>query len=510
MKELFMNKSMTRLCLLVLTTATLSGCSQLFPKVGPDYQKPELLLPSSWSDSSSIVGEQPTPAEPDLARWWRQLGDAQLDQLIDEALAGNLDLRSAKARLQQARSSRDQAEAELYPTLKASGSASQREVSSSGTGTQATGNNIGTGIGSGGVGSMVNGTTYSPGLDSSWEIDIFGGIRRSIEAATADEAAIDAKLHNARVSLIAEVARNYVELRSYQRRLVIAKDNLASQSETAQITEWRYQAGLATASDVEQAKTSREQTRAGLPDLEVGLRSAENRLTVLLGRNPGSLRQQLSDPKRLPTLPTNIATGIPTDVLRQRPDLIAAERTLAAETARVGQKLSKRFPSLTLSGSLSWYTFASAGMSTAIQSIGASLGTTLFDAGRLRAAVDIQSAVQEQALMSYQNSVLIALEEVENALKSYAAGHERVEARRAAADSARNAAQLASQLYQSGIADFQSVLDSERTRLSAEDSLATAEAELRTSLISLYKALGGGWQETPTAPAQSSSERSSS
>ena len=280
----------------------------------------------------------------------------------------------------------------------------KREISSSSSGTQATGTNIGAGIGSGGVGSTVNGTTYSPGLDASWEIDIFGGIRRGIEAATADEAAIEAKLHNARVSLVAEVARNYVELRSYQCRLAIAKDNLASQSETAQITEWRYQAGLANASDVEQAKTSREQTRAGLPDLEVGLRSAENRLAVLLGRNPGSLRQQLADPKQLPTLPTNIATGIPTDVLRQRPDLIAAEHTLAAETARVGQKLAKRFPSLNLNASLNWYTFASSGISTVIQSIGASLGTTLFDAGRLRAAVDIQSAVQEQALMSYWQS----------------------------------------------------------------------------------------------------------
>jgi NodT family efflux transporter outer membrane factor (OMF) lipoprotein len=483
---------------MAIPLAALCGCSQLFPKIGPDYQQPELVLPSNWSDSVAAVDKQPAAkSEQDLARWWRQLGDAQLDQLIDEALSANLDLRTAKARLQQARAALDQAEAELYPTLKASGSVSQREVSSSSSAKQTTGSNIGAGIGSGGVGSTVNGTTYSPGLDASWEIDIFGGIRRGIEAATADEAAIEAKLYNARVSLVAEVARNYVELRSYQRRLAIAKENLASQSETAQITEWRCQAGLANASDVEQAKTSREQTRAGLPDLEVGLRAAENRLAVLLGRNPGDLREQLAEVKALPNLPASLATGIPTDVLRQRPDLIAAERTLAAETARVGQKLAKRFPSLTLSGSLSWYTFASAGMSTAIQSIGASLGTTLFDAGRLRAAVEIQSAVQQQALMSYQNSVLIALEEVENALRSYAAGHERVDARSAAADSARNAAQLASQLYQSGLVDFQSVLNSERTRLSAEDNLATAEAGLRTSLISLYKALGGGWQETP-------------
>lgn len=502
-----MTKTMTRLSFLVLLAAMLCGCNQLFPKVGPDYQKPEFVLPSGWSDSSSLANEQPA-TEPDLARWWRQLDDAQLDQLIGEALAANLDLRTAKARLQQARASRDLAEAELYPTLKASGSVNQREVSSSSSSTQAAGTNIGAGIGSGGVGSSINGTTYSPGLDASWEIDIFGGIRRGIEAATADEAASEANLHNASVSLIAEVARNYVELRSYQRRLAIAKDNLSSQSETAQITEWRYQAGLVPASDVEQAKTSREQTRAGIPDLEVGMRVAENRLAVLLGRNPGSLRQQLANHKELPALPSTIATGIPVDVLCQRPDLIAAERTLAAETARVGQKLAKRFPSLTLSGSLNWYTFASAGMSTVIQSIAASLGATLFDAGRLRAAVDIQSAVQEQALLNYQNSVLTALEEVENALKSYAAGHERVEARRAAAESARNAAQLALQLYQSGLADFQSVLNSERTRLSAEDDLATAEAGLRTSLISLYKALGGGWQDTPTEPTETTASRS--
>jgi outer membrane protein TolC len=175
-------------------------------------------------------------------------------------------------------------------------------------------------------------------------------------------------------------------------------------------------------------------------------------------------------------------------VLRQRPDLIAAERSLAAETARVGQKLAKRFPSLNLQGSITWYTFASAGMSTLIQTVGASLATTLFDGGRLRAAVDVQSAVQEQALTTYQSSVLTALEEVENALKSYAAGHERVEARRAAAGSARKAAQLSRQMYEAGLADFQGVLDSERTRLSAEDSL-----------ITLYKALGGGWEEVPAA-----------
>lgn len=500
------NKTTFRLCLLVLQAAAFCGCNRIFPKVGPDYRLPDVTVPSGWTTTTSAVAGERPGIEYDTARWWRQLGDTQLDQLIEDALAGNLDLRSAKARLQQARASRDQAEAELYPTLNVSGSANRREVSSSSSGTQAAGAaNIGAGIGSGGIGSTVNGSTYAPGLDASWEIDLFGGIRRGIEAATADEAASAANLNNARVSLVAEVARNYIEMRSYQRRIIIANNNLASQSDTAQITEWRYLAGLATASELEQAKTNREQTRAGIPDLEESLTAAENRLAVLLGRNPGSLRERLAEAKALPVLPTAIATGIPADVLRQRPDLIAAERTLAAETARVGQKLAKRFPSLNLNASLNWYTFASAGMSTVIQTIGASLGATLFDAGRLRAAVDIQNAVQEQALLNYQNSVLTALEEVENALKAYAAGHERVGARRAAAESAFNAAQLARQLYQSGLADFQSVLDSERTRLSAEDNLASAEAGLIIRLISLYKALGGGWQEkTAVQSAQGS------
>ncbi|MDD2768796.1 MAG: efflux transporter outer membrane subunit [Methylococcus sp.] len=478
-----------------LIVTLLAGCAGLFPEVGPDYQKPALTPPSHWSDDTA-ASPNALVAGARISHWWRQLGDSQLDKLIDAALVGNLDLHLAEARLRQARFSREQAEANLYPTLKATGDITQREIGGWGTGNQSSRTDIGAGIGSGGIGSSVQGTEYNTGFDASWEVDIFGGIRRGIEAATADQDATEARLNNTRVSLAAEVARNYVEVRSYQRRLTIARDNLATQSDTLQITEWRYQAGLTTEIDVEQARTNREQTRAGIPDLEVGQRKAENRLAVLLGRNPGDLHHQLAEPRDLPPLPATLATGIPSDVLRQRPDVIAAERTLAAETARVGQKLAKRFPSLNLSASLNWYTFASSGITAAIQTVGASLATTIFDAGRLRTAVDIQSAVQEQALISYRNSMLTALEEVENALKSYAAGHERVDARRIAAGAAQNAAQLSRQRYEAGVADFEDVLITERTRLTAEDNLALAEAELRTSLISLYKALGGGWEET--------------
>jgi len=445
--------------------------------VGPDYQAPDLRLPNRWAAAPSSA-EAPAEDRTRLARWWTQFGDEKLNWLIDQALAGNLDLKLAQARLNQARASRQLADAGLYPTVSASASRNQTKSSDA-------------------IAPQSTRTLYDAGFDATWEIDIFGGNRRGIEAATADFTASQANLDSTRVSLVAELVRNYVELRSTQRRIAIARDNLASQSETLQITEWRYQAGLARASEVEQARTSREQTRAGIPDLEVSLAAAENRIGLLLGRNPGELHDTLAEAKPLPAVPESVATGIPADVLRQRPDLIAAERTLAAETARVGQKLAQRFPSLSLSGSFGWqaYSFAALGGASAItRALGGTLAATLFDGGRLRSQVDVQSAVQEQALVSYQSSVLSALEEVENALKGYAAARERLDARHAAAESARNAAELSRSLYQSGLADFQQVLETQRTQLSTEDSLAAADATLRTSLIALYKALGGGWE----------------
>ena len=444
--------------------------------VGPDYQAPDLRLPGRWS--ASTEGQAGDQAR--LARWWSQFGDEKLDWLIEQALTGNLDLKLAQARLHQARASRQLAEAGLYPTVSASTSGSRSKSSDA-------------------IAPQPARTLYDAGFDANWEIDVFGGNRRGIEAATADLAASQASLDDTRVSLIAELARNYVELRSQQRRIAIARDNLASQSETLQITEWRYQAGLARASEVEQARASREQTRAGIPDLEVSLAAAENRIALLLGRNPGELHDMLAEAKPLPAVPASVAAGIPADVLRQRPDLIAAERTLAAETARVGQKLAQRFPSLTLSGSFGWqaYSFAAlGGTGTVARAIGGTLAATLFDGGRLRSQVEAQSAVQEQALLSYQSGILSALEEVENALKGHAAARDRLDARQAAAESARNAAELSRNLYQTGLADFQQVLETQRTQLSAEDSLASAEAVLRTSLIALYEALGGGWDTT--------------
>jgi len=451
-------------------SAIISGCSA----VGPDYVKPDLPLPAHWTYAPSTADRE------DLAQWWQRLHDPMLSSLIEDALQHSLDLRSARAKLREARARRDLAGGNRFPTVSASLSASRTRSSSA----------------------AASGTTsklFSAGFDASWEPDVFGGQRRALEAASADVEAIQASLHDVQVSLAAEVALNYVELRSFQARLAIARDNLATQNETLQITDWRQQAGLATTLEVEQARTNLEQTRSGIPSLNTSRVAAENRLAVLLGKPPAALHAQLAAPAPLPAVPDQVAVGIPADTLRQRPDVRAAERTLAAATARIGEQSAALYPGFSLSGSLGWKALtagALGGSDTLASSILGSIAQTLFDGDRIHSTIRIQTAVQEQALAAYQKTVLTALEDVENALAAYADNRQRQTALRRAVQSARNAAQLARQRYESGLIDFQSVLDTERTRLSAEDGLAGAEAEGLTSLISLYKALGGGWSET--------------
>ncbi|MDR3220751.1 MAG: TolC family protein, partial [Candidatus Accumulibacter sp.] len=270
----------------------------------------------------------------------------------------------------------------------------------------------------------------------------------------------------------------------------------------------RAAAGLVTELDVEQARTSVEQTRATIPTLENAITASLNRLDILLGLTPGSLLglypQQLATARPLPRAPVEIAVGIPSDALRRRPDVRAAEQTLLAETARVYVQVAARYPSLKLSGQFGWQdtSFSALGGSAAIvRSLVASLTATLFDGGRIENQIASQDAVQEQALVSYEQTLLTALEDVENALSAYATGRRREENRLQAADAARNAALMASQMYQAGLVDFQKVLDTQRTLLSAEDSLVVSQSEILTSVIQLYKTLGGGWEPVPEAAA---------
>ncbi len=461
-------------CSTVVAFAFAAGCAA----VGPEYVPPEPAVPQAWARADASQFD--TTRREDLSRWWETLRDPVLSELVSASLAANTDLKTAQARLREARARRLLAGAEFSPTVSGSARASRAKTSAQ-------------------SGSGRTSELYSAGFDASWEPDIFGGARRGVEAAQADLEASAASLQDTRVSLVAEVALNYVEVRAFQLRLGIARANLDTQAETFQLTDWRAQAGLVGALDVEQARANLEQTRAQIPTLETSLAQAEHRLAVLLGRAPGALRTQLASGGPVPVPPARSAVGIPAETLRQRPDIRAAERTLAAQTARIGEAEAARYPNFTLSGAIGLEALTvgtMGGAGAAAHSLAASVATVIFDGGRLRDQVEIQSAIAEQALASYEGAILTALEEVENALVSLANTGQRATALGSAAEAARNAALLARQRYESGLTDFLTLLDTQRTLLSIEDSLAATQAESASALIQLYKALGGGWSSS--------------
>lgn len=478
-----MNAAHFQRSLALLAGLGLAGCAA----VGPDYAPPVTEVPAGWNRLDAVTGTVARDQAPgDLSQWWQGLNDPLLSELVDEALRSSPDLRSAQARLREARARRTVAASARFPGVTASAGASRSESSEQ-------------------VGNGDTRNYFSAGFDASWEADVFGGVRRSIEAAEADLESSRANLQASRVSLAAEVASSYIEVRAQQILLEIARVNLETQSETLQLTDWRAQAGLVSTQDVEQARSNREQTRAQIPALETSLAQAEHTLDNLLGRVPGTLHARLATAVELPVIPAQIAVGIPADTLRQRPDVRVAERTLAAETARVGVAEAARYPAFNLSGSigLEALTFGALGDSgAATSSLFAGITAPVFDAGRLRAQVEIQDAVRERAQVAYEQAVLVALQDVENALVELARNLERGEALSNAVDAARSAAELARQRYSAGLIDFQSVLDSERSVLVLEESYARNRTNGVQALIRLYKALGGGWSpQTETRPA---------
>jgi NodT family efflux transporter outer membrane factor (OMF) lipoprotein len=437
-----------------------------------------VTVPASWprAEAEHLAAKE---SRQDLSRWWVRLGDATLSELMARALAASPDLRSARARVREARARRGLAAKDYLPSVSASLSGSVGETSGDPQGAR---------------------DLYSAGFDASWEPDVFGATRRAVSAAQAELEASEADLYATQVSLVAELALDYVELRALQARLTIARDNLARQEETLQLTSWRAQAGLTTELDVEQARTNVEQTRAQIPILETGIAEAQHRLAILVGQPPAALREMLAASGPIPTAPTRVAVGIPADTLRNRPDVRAAERRLAAETARLGQAEAARYPSLRLSGSLSVEGAslgAVAGAETVVRSLLGSLTAPLFDRGRIRRQIEIQGAVQQQALAAYEQAILTALEDVLNAFVSLDNAQRRQAVLADAAVAARNAAVLARDQYTAGLASYLTVLDTERSMLSAEDSLKSSEKDASSALIRLYKALGGGWTPGP-------------
>jgi NodT family efflux transporter outer membrane factor (OMF) lipoprotein len=465
--------------------------------VGPDYKPPDMPAVTNWiSTLNAGLTVSPTDAKT-LSRWWLVFNDPVLTGLVARAQAGNLDVKQAFARVRAARAEREIAQAGRLPTLDANASAT-RTKSYGNTG-------LGVASSSGGNGGLANTSRqYANSLDASWELDLFGGKRRAAEAAEATWQASQEDLRDVQVSLFAEVALAYVDVRAYQMRLSIAESNLVSQTETYNLTRWRLQAQLVTQLDVDQARLSLEQTRATLPSLRTGLEQAKHRLATLLGLPPGTLLTLLGERRAIPEMPREIAVGVPTEVLRQRPDVRRAERQLAAQTAKIGVAAANRYPTFTLSGSIGLEALAAGDLyKLAARTLSgeAAAGWTLFDGGRIDQTVTEQEALRDESFGAYEAAILAALQDVEDALVAYADEQDRRHALADAEQAARSATALARDRYASGLIDFQTVLSTQQSLLSVQDSLASSEAQATSNLVRLYKALGGGW--TPLPPVNS-------
>lgn len=446
--------------------------------VGPDYVPPPDDSPMTWHTAlqDGLIEAPPDPLT--LSRWWATLDDPDLSRFVERAAAGNRDLGEAQARVREARARRGISKAGLFPTVDAS-AAVTRSRSSENSGSGETGN------------------FYAAGFDAGWELDIFGGVRRAIEAAEMDLQASQEDLNDVMVSLLAEVALNYLEARTFQARLGVAEANVVAQEETFDLTRSRFEAGLSDELAVQQSLFNLETTRSQIPSLRSGLEAAKNRLAVLLGEQPGAVHAQLAERRPIPLTPLEVAVGVPADALRRRPDVRRAERSLAAQTARIGVATAELYPKFRLAGGIGlesvaggeWLEYGSR-----TWRLGPGVSWNVFDAGAIRRNIEVQSALQEQALFRYEAVLLSALEEVENALVAYAEEQFRREALKRATEAADKAVQLAQDQYKAGLVDFSDVLVAQRSLLNLEDELAISEGTVTGNLVRLYKALGGGWQ----------------
>ncbi len=442
--------------------------------VGPDYKPVTPDAPAAWH-SGLTRGLSAAAADPaTLARWWKVFHDPVLEGLEDEAIRGNLSLREAVSRVREARGYRRISRSGLFPFLDAGASATKSRSIDKGEQNR-----------------------FDVGFDAGWELDIFGGRRRAVEAANADLAASREDLRDVLVSLTAEVGLNYIDVRTFQRRLKAARDNLEVQRNTYELTLSRAGAGLVDELAVQQALYNLERTRSQIPVLETGLSAAMNRLAVLLGKRPGELEKTLSKVGPIPLAPAAVAVGVPAEALRRRPDIRRAERELAAQTARIGVATAGLYPRFDLIGSVGLESLTIENLPdwmSRVFSIGPSATWNLFDAGAVRGNIAVQKARRDQALLQYRSAVLGALEEVENALVAYSREKDRLDALTRAMAAAKRADLVARDRYKAGLVDFSNVLDAQRSLLSFDDEQAQSAGAVTGDLIRLYKALGGGWQ----------------
>lgn len=468
-----------RLCAVSMLALALAGCV-----VGPNYQAPGLKLPTHWNADKNKKNAE----KPQLTEWWRQMNDPLLDHMVEHAVASNLDVASAKARIREARATYRQTTGALYPTVSGSSSATRSKATSSGETT---------------IANSIQG-----GFDASWEIDLFGANRRASEAALYSAQAADEDLRDTLVTLIGDVTSYYVQAREYQALIALASRTARSQNSTASLTRAKLEAGNATGLDTATADAQAASTQADVPTYRISYAESVNRLAVLLASPASQIEAQLKDkPGKIPSPKLVAKVGIPADVLNSRPDIRLAERQLAQYTAKIGAAEAARYPSISLTGNIatSAANLADLGNKSTISwSLGPSVSVPIFQGGQLKAAVDVAKAQRDQYYIAYQSSVLSAMEDVENAVVALTQSRDRRAKLATSVAHYRKAAELSQSLNQEGSTDLLDVLETQRSLYSAESNLIQSQASIATYYIALHKALGGGWSgaldvETPEA-----------
>ena len=458
----------------------ISGCL-----VGPNYQPPELSVPDVWHQriAEKIIADGSVDH-----KWWEGFNDTILTSLIEKASIGNLDAKQAALRIQQARTVVDITSGRYYPDVDAVGAYRRAKISGNGL----------SGSASGGSPSLTN--SHSAGFDSSWEIDIFGKINRSVESAIASQQASIENYHDVLVSLYAEIALNYADLRATQKRLLFARANIKTQQDTLKLTKSLYDAELVPGLDIEQAKLNLANTEAFVPDLLILENAILNRLAVLTGQYPGSLREELEALGEIPSYNNTVKVGLPVDLVRQRPDIRRIERQLAAQTAEVGIATAELYPSLSLSGTFAFESTKSDNLferPSRAYGFGPSMRWSLFAGNRIRGNMKLQELITDEVYVQYEQTVLLAVEEVENTTVEYVQKIKRTDFLTKSVAASEKSTVLVGDLYRNGLTDFQNVLDMQRTLSQQQDNLAQSEGDIAKSIVRIYKALGGGWETEP-------------
>lgn len=493
-----------RSSLALLLLAGIAGCT-----VGPDYTPPSAEVPGGWSSTApkgGVAASKVTIDLPPVETWWTSFHDPELSSLIERARDANLDVRQAALRIAEARAQRQVAGARDLPSVSLDNSYARTRISPNGAislfGLPGAGGSGGATVGTGAGGAIPSRglvippfDLYQSGFDANWEIDLFGRTRRAVEAADAQAVAATEDRNDALVSVYAEVARNYVQLRGVQRLIDITEENLKAQRQAYDLTHAQAAGGETSNLDVESASAEVATTEAQLPALEDQKTRAINALSRLLGREPGALQQELAATKPIPPVPPAVPIGMPSELARRRPDIRRAEAQLHSATADIGVAVADLYPRLSLEGSLGLQgvRFNSLGdWASRFYNFGPSLSIPIFN-GTTYATIHVDEARQQEAALAYENTILGALHEVENAVSSYGTEQVRLRALERAAEANRRSLALAQQRYKAGLSSFLDVLDSERRLYASQTGVANSEIAISTDLIAVYKALGGGW-----------------